>query len=187
MGANFINSCLEQFSQTFTKYIKADDRFTAEEQNVQIVMCILSNYTPQCVVRSEVSCKIEELNEDAGISPELFAEKFMRAVKIAEIDPYRATTHNKGIMNGIDAVVIATGNDFRAVEAACHTYAARNGKYSSLTHCTLENGVFRFWIEVPMALGTVGGLTTLHPMVKFALDLLNRPSAQELMSIIATS
>ena len=187
MGANFINSCLEQFAQTLTKHIKADDRFTAEEQNVQIVMCILSNYTPECVVRSEVTCKVEELNEDAGISPELFAEKFMRAVKIAEIEPYRATTHNKGIMNGIDAVVIATGNDFRAIEAASHTYAARNGRYSSLTHCTVENGIFRFWIDIPLALGTVGGLTTLHPMVKFALDLLDRPSAAELMSIIASS
>ncbi|WP_417602309.1 hydroxymethylglutaryl-CoA reductase, degradative [Owenweeksia hongkongensis] len=187
MGANFINSCLEQFAQTFTAAITDDSRFSESEKAVQIVMCILSNYTPECVVRSEVSCPINELTDGSGISPEEFAQKFSRAVKIAEIEPYRATTHNKGIMNGIDAVVIATGNDFRAIEAACHTYASRNGQYSSLTHCEVTDGIFRFWIDAPMALGTVGGLTTLHPMVKFSLELLGKPSAYELMSIIASS
>lgn len=187
MGANFINSCLEQFAQTFTAAIVDDARFSESEKAVQIVMCILSNYTPECVVRSEVSCPIEQLTDGSGISPEEFAQKFSRAVKIAEVEPYRATTHNKGIMNGIDAVVIATGNDFRAIEAACHTYASRNGKYSSLTHCEVKDGTFRFWIDVPLALGTVGGLTSLHPMVKFSLELLGKPSAYELMSIIASS
>lgn len=187
MGANFINSCLEQFASTWQKAVATSDRFDAQEKDLQIVMRILSNYTPECLVRSEVSCKIEELSEGSSIKPEEFASKFERAVKIAEIEPYRATTHNKGIMNGIDAVVIATGNDFRAVEAACHTYAGRNGQYSSLTHCEVKDGIFRFWIEVPLALGTVGGLTSLHPMVKFALEMLQKPSAQELMSIVASS
>lgn len=187
MGANFINSCLEQFSQSFQREIKIEESFSEAEKNVQVVMCILSNYTPECIVRSEVSCLVEELNGDAGISPEEFAFKFERAVKIAEIEPYRATTHNKGIMNGIDAVIIATGNDFRAVEAASHTYAAKDGRYSSLTHCEVKDGIFRFWIEVPLALGTVGGLTRLHPMVKFSLDLLQKPNAEELMSIVASS
>lgn len=187
MGANFINSCLEQFSQTLTSAMVDDDRFTDAEKAIQVVMCILSNYTPECVVRSEVSCPVSDLTDGSGISPEEFAQKFSRAVKIAEIEPYRATTHNKGIMNGIDAVVIATGNDFRAIEAACHTYAARDGQYTSLTHCEVKEGNFRFWIDVPLALGTVGGLTSLHPMVKFSLDLLDRPSAYELMSIIASS
>lgn len=187
MGANFINSCLEQFSQTFQKEIKSSNSFTEDEKAIQVVMCILSNYTPECIVRSEVSCKVEELNGDAGISPEEFAQKFQRAVRIAEVEPYRATTHNKGIMNGIDAVIIATGNDFRAVEAACHTFASKDGKYSSLTHCEVKDGIFRFWIEVPLALGTVGGLTRLHPMVKFSLDLLQQPDAEELMSIVASS
>lgn len=187
MGANFINSCLEQFSQTLQANIKTDDRFSEEEKQIQVVMCILSNYTPECLVRAEVSCPVSELNGDAGISPEEFAFKFERAVKIAEIEPYRATTHNKGIMNGIDAVIIATGNDFRAVEAACHTYAAKDGKYRSLTHCEVKDGQFRFWIEVPLALGTVGGLTRLHPMVKFSLDLLQQPNSEELMSIVASS
>ena len=187
MGANFINSCLEQFSQTLTAAIVDDERFTDSEKAIQVVMCILSNYTPECVVRSEVSCPLSELQDGSGISPEEFAQKFQRAVKIAEIEPYRATTHNKGIMNGIDAVVIATGNDFRAIEAACHTYAAKDGQYTSLTHCEVKDGNFRFWIDVPLALGTVGGLTSLHPMVKFSLDLLDRPSAYELMSILASS
>jgi len=187
MGANFINSCLEQFSQSFQRELQASAQFSAQEKAIQVVMCILSNYTPECIVRSEVSCKVEELNGDSGISPEEFAQKFQRAVRIAEIEPYRATTHNKGIMNGIDAVIIATGNDFRAVEAASHTYAARNGKYSSLTHCEVKDGIFRFWIEVPLALGTVGGLTRLHPMVKFSLDLLQQPNAEQLMGIVASS
>lgn len=187
MGANFINSCLEQFSKTLEQEMAADSRFTETEQAIQVVMCILSNYTPECLVRSEVSCPIEDLRDGSGIAPEEFARKFQRAVRIAEIEPYRATTHNKGIMNGIDAVVIATGNDFRAVEAASHTYAARSGQYSSLTHCTVEDGQFRFWIEIPLALGTVGGLTQLHPLVKFALDLLQQPSASTLMGIIASS
>lgn len=187
MGANFINSCLEEFSKTFTSAIQENSGFTETEKDVQIVMCILSNYTPDCIVRSEVSCPIEDLEDGSGISAEEFARKFQRAVRIAEVEPYRATTHNKGIMNGIDAVVIATGNDFRAVEAACHTYASRNGQYQSLTHCEVKDGIFKFWIEVPLALGTVGGLTTLHPLVKFSLEMLNKPASAGLMSIIASS
>jgi hydroxymethylglutaryl-CoA reductase len=186
MGANFINSCLEQFSQTLEREIASDDRFSKEEAQIQVIMSILSNYTPECVVRCEVKCKIEDLVDGSGISPVEFAEKFNRAVHVAEHETYRATTHNKGIMNGIDSVVIATGNDFRAVEAAAHTYAARDGHYKSLTHCQILNGEFRFWIEVPLALGTVGGLTNLHPLVKFSLQLLDNPNAEELMKIAAT-
>ncbi|AZI67248.1 hydroxymethylglutaryl-CoA reductase, degradative [Kaistella daneshvariae] len=188
MGANFINSCLEQFGKTLKEEVEKDEDFTPEEKNsLQIVMNILSNYTPDCIVRAEVSCRIEDLKDDSGISNEEFATKFKRAVTIAEIEPYRATTHNKGIMNGVDAVVIATGNDFRATEACAHAYASKDGKYSSLTHCTIDNGVFRFWIDLPISVGVVGGLTNLHPLVKFSLALLGKPSAQELMSILAVS
>lgn len=188
MGANFINSCLEQFGKTLKNELNADETFSDEEKNsLQIVMNILSNFTPDCIVRAEVSCPIEDLKDDSGISPEEFAWKFKQAVTIAEIEPYRATTHNKGVMNGIDAVVIATGNDFRATEACAHAYAARNGQYSSLTHCTIDNGIFRFWIDLPISVGVVGGLTNLHPLVKFSLALLGKPSAQELMSIMAVS
>ncbi len=172
MGANFINSCLEAIAAKF------------RNDEIEIVMSILSNYVPECVVRAEVSCKIEDLG---GENPQKFAEKFYQAVKIAEVEPYRAVTHNKGIMNGVDAVVIATGNDFRAVEAGVHAYAAKDGKYTSLSHCTIDNGVFRFWLDLPLALGTVGGLTALHPLAKLSLEMLQKPSAKELMQIIATA
>ena len=90
-------------------------------------------------------------------------------------------------MNGIDAVVLATGNDFRAIEAGAHAYAAKSGKYKSLTNATIENGIFKFWIEIPLAIGTVGGLTKLHPLSKLSLELLGNPSAKELMEIIAVA
>ena len=187
MGANFINSCLEQFAKTFKMGVLIFDGFSEEEKNIQIVMSILSNYVPDCLVRAEVSCKIEDLNEDKNISAEEFTTKFLQAVKIAEVEPYRAVTHNKGIMNGIDAVVLATGNDFRAVEAGVHAYASRNGTYSSLSHAKVEDGVFTFWMEIPLALGTVGGLTGLHPLVKLSLELLHHPTAKELMQIVAVA
>ena len=187
MGANFINSCLEQFAETFKNEALLFDGFSEEEKQIQIVMSILSNYVPDCLVRAKVSCKVEDLNEDDSISAEDFATKFVQAVNIAEVEPYRAVTHNKGIMNGIDAVVLATGNDFRAVEAGVHAYASRHGKYSSLTHAKIENGIFYFWLEIPLALGTVGGLTGLHPLVKLALELLHKPSAKELMQIVAVA
>ena len=172
MGANFINSCLEAIANEF------------RNDEIEIVMSILSNYVPECVVRAEVSCKIEELG---GENPQKFAEKFYQAVKIAEIEPYRAVTHNKGIMNGIDAVVLATGNDFRAVEAGAHAYASKSGQYSSLSHCSIDDGIFKFWIEIPLALGTVGGLTALHPMAKLSLEMLQKPTARTLMQIMAAA
>lgn len=185
MGANFINSCLEQFAKTFKE--NANDFEHSSFSDIEIVMSILSNYVPNCLVRAEVSCLVSELNEDENIAPQDFANKFLQAIKIAEIEPYRAVTHNKGIMNGIDAVVLATGNDFRAVEAGVHAYASRNGRYTSLTHASIVDGVFKFWIEIPLALGTVGGLTNLHPLVKLSLELLGKPNAKELMQIVAVA
>lgn len=187
MGANFINSCLEQFAKTLTSEAQNYNDFDDDEKNITVVMSILSNYVPNCIVRAEVSCKIEDLAEKKIDNPKEFAEKFVQAVKIAEVEPFRAVTHNKGIMNGVDSVVLATGNDFRAVEAGVHAYASRNGKYSSLSHAKIENGIFTFWMEIPLALGTVGGLTSLHPLVKIALEILGKPSAQELMQIIAAT
>ncbi|MGC1473559.1 MAG: hydroxymethylglutaryl-CoA reductase, degradative [Psychroserpens sp.] len=182
MGANFINTCLEQFATT----LKREASIHLDGQ-LNVIMSILSNYVPNCLVRAEVSCKVEELGENGSASPMEFAEKFVQAVRIAEVEPYRAVTHNKGIMNGIDAVVLATGNDFRAVEAGIHAFASKDGRYSSLTHAKIENDMFTFWMEIPLALGTVGGLTKLHPMVKFALELLGEPSAKELMKIVAVA
>lgn len=183
MGANFINSCLETIADTFEKLSWKNNCF--KDYPLQIVMAILSNYVPECKVRAEVSCPVEDLFPDAREAHK-FADKFVQAVNIAEVEPARAVTHNKGIMNGIDAVVVATGNDFRAVEACAHAFAARNGKYSSLSAAEVKDGVFRFWMEIPLALGTVGGLTRLHPLVKMALEILQNPSSEELMSICAT-
>jgi len=172
MGANFINSCLEAIANAF----KMEDIF--------ILMSILSNYVPDCLVRAEVSCKIQEFFPE---DPELYAKKFVQAVNIANVEPYRAVTHNKGIMNGIDAVVLATGNDFRAVAAGAHAFAAKDGQYRSLTHAKIEDGRFRFWIEIPLSLGTVGGLTKLHPLAKLSMEILQNPNAEELMQIVAVA
>ncbi|MUH36772.1 hydroxymethylglutaryl-CoA reductase, degradative [Zobellia amurskyensis] len=187
MGANFINSCLEQFAKTFKAEAQLFSLFTEEEKAIEIVMSILSNYVPNCLVRAEVSCPISELKGGNTETSQQFAEKMVQAVNIARVEPHRAVTHNKGIMNGVDAVVLATGNDFRAVEAGIHAYAAKDSHYTSLTHAAIENGVFKFWIELPMALGTIGGLTSLHPLVKLAMEILGKPSAQELMQIVAVA
>lgn len=183
MGANFINSCLESFAQQLKT--EAKNHF-GKEDSVEIVMSILSNYVPNCVVKASISCPVAQLGKTSEEAAE-YAHKFLTAIQIASVEPYRAVTHNKGIMNGIDAVVLATGNDFRAIEAGVHAYAAKDGKYTSLTHAKVEDDIFHFWIEVPLALGTVGGLTSLHPLVKLALALLQHPSAEELMQIVAVA
>jgi hydroxymethylglutaryl-CoA reductase len=172
MGANFINSCLEAIANAF------------RNDQIEIIMSILSNFVPGCLVRAEVSCPIADLG---GENPQKFAEKFYQAVQIAQIEPYRAVTHNKGIMNGVDAVVLATGNDFRAVEAGAHAYASKEGTYKSLSHCTIADGIFKFWLDIPLALGTVGGLTGLHPMAKLSLEMLQKPSSNRLMEIVAAA
>ncbi len=188
MGANFINSCLEEFGKQLSEKISGSNLFSNDEKQVDIIMCILSNYTPECLVRAEVNCEVKDLGtfENGEVSADEFATNFLRAVNIARIDSYRATTHNKGIMNGIDAVVLATGNDFRAVEACAHTYACRDGVYRSLSECEVKDGMFRFWLTLPIAIGTVGGLTSLHPLAKRSLELLGNPNAKQLMKIIAT-
>ena len=187
MGANFINSCLESFGQTLRQFVASHSIFSVDEKEVVIIMAILSNYTPECVVRASVECPIKDLGQFGEMDAKTFATKFYKAIRIAEIDPYRATTNNKGIFNGIDAVVLATGNDFRAIEAGGHTYAAKDGQYRSLSHCSIEDGIFKFWLDVPLALGTVGGLTSLHPVAKRSLELLGNPSAQNLMQIIGVT
>ena len=187
MGANFINSCLEQLAKTLKEEAQQYDGFSETEKDITVVMSILSNYVPNCIVRAEVSCKVEDLAEKKIENPQEFAEKFCRAIRIASVEPYRAVTHNKGIMNGIDSVIIATGNDFRATEACAHAYAAKDGRYTSLTHAAIEGDEFHFWIELPLSLGTVGGITNLHPMVRFAHELLGYPSANALMQITAVA
>lgn len=188
MGANFINSALECFAESLGVFVATREEFEDHEKDVTIIMSILSNYTPECLVRTWVECPVSELGDISNkMDSETFAKKFCTAVRIAHIDQYRATTHNKGIFNGIDAVVLATGNDFRAIEACGHTYAARDGHYRSLSNCKVENGVFKFWMDIPLAIGTVGGLTKLHPIAKRSLELLGNPNAEELMMIIAAT
>jgi hydroxymethylglutaryl-CoA reductase len=188
MGANFINSVLEEFARILKEFLVKSPLFTEEEKDCEIIMSILSNYTPDCLVRTWVECDIKDLSiNDAEMGPEKLAWKFQKAVEIAKVDEFRAATHNKGIFNGIDAIALATGNDFRAIEAGAHTYACRNGKYQSLTDLSLENGVFHYELNVPLALGTVGGLTSLHPMARFSLEMLGNPSAKELMMIAAAA
>jgi hydroxymethylglutaryl-CoA reductase len=131
-------------------------------------MSILSNYELHRTCRGFLSR--DRISRKNILNPQDFAERFVQAVQIAEVEPFRAVTHNKGIMNGVDAVVLATGsNDFRAVEA--DSYMLQN-QVSTPAYLTLKsNGVFTFWLEIPLALGTVG-LTTLHPLVKLSLEML---------------
>jgi hydroxymethylglutaryl-CoA reductase len=187
MGANFINSCLEEFAIVLKKFLTTQDFCNGSAKSCDVIMSILSNYTPDCLVRAWVECPIKDIGNPEDFSTDRFVWKFQKAIEIAKADVYRATTHNKGIFNGIDAVVLATGNDFRAVEACGHTYASRNGRYESLTSLTLDNGMFHYELEVPISLGTVGGLTTLHPVSKISLELLNNPPATELMEIAAVA
>jgi len=186
MGANFINSVLEEFAQGIEQFLSEKEGLSDSEREVEIIMSILSNFTPECRVEAWVECPVEDLGEYPGhMSAATFARKFHRAIKIARMDPFRAVTHNKGIYNGIDAVILATGNDFRAIEACGHAYAARDGQYRSLSDCSIEDGIFRFSLEVPMAVGTIGGLTALHPLAKYSLEMLGHPTAEQLMEIIA--
>ena len=187
MGANFINSCLEEFADTLRDFAAGHNEFSG--YSLQVIMSILSNYTPNCLVHTWVEGEIKEdghLYDDLYTDGE-FVTRFQTGVRIAEVDRYRATTHNKGIYNGIDAVVLATGNDFRAVEACGHAYASRNGEYGSLSKVEISGKTFRFSLKVPMALGTVGGLTHLHPLAKLSLQLLGNPGANELMMIASAA
>lgn len=187
MGANFINSCLEEFAETLREYISDDPDLDLHE--FDIIMSILSNFTPECLVRTFVEGHITAHGHhyDDTYTDREFVKRFSTAVRIAEEDTYRATTHNKGIYNGIDAVILATGNDFRAIEASGHAYASRSGRYRSLSSIQVSENSFRFLLEVPMAVGTVGGLTHLHPMAKQSLAILGNPGAEELMMIASAA
>ena len=187
MGANFINSCLEKIAMTLQTQAEEHKPFLNERLSIEVIMSILSNYVPECLVQAEVRCHVNKLEVTDDMSGMQFAQKFIQALEIAQKEPYRAVTHNKGIMNGIDSVVIATGNDFRAVEAGIHAFAARKGVYSSLSHAFLERDEFVFQLKLPLSLGTVGGLTQLHPMVKWSMELLGNPNAKNLMEIIAVA
>jgi hydroxymethylglutaryl-CoA reductase len=184
MGANFINSCLESMASV----LQMLPGLNTTETHVDIIMSILSNYSPGCKVICHAECPVEQLADwKNGLPGAAFATKFGQAVDIANLDINRAVTHNKGIFNGIDAVLLATGNDWRATAAAGHAYASRSGTYHGLTSISLADNIFRYELEMPLSLGTVGGITSIHPVVKKSMALLNYPDARQLMMIAAAS
>lgn len=165
MGANIINQVLE--------YLKSPiENLTGE----QVTMCILSNLNDQKLTTAKVTI---------GGVDETLGERLQEASLFAETDPYRAATHNKGVMNGIDPVLIATGNDWRAVEAGVHAFAARDGHYKAITKWRYQDGILTGELTAPIIVGTVGGVTALHPTAKMCLRMMGIESANQLSSVIA--
>jgi hydroxymethylglutaryl-CoA reductase len=188
MGANFINSCLEQFGKSLQEYFLNSEKISAGQRECEIVMAILSNYTPESRVRAWVECQVSDLLDGkTEVECHQFARKFEQAIRISQADISRAVTHNKGIFNGIDALAVATGNDFRAIEACGHAFASRNGQYSGLTEVQFQDGKFQFSIELDLAVGVLGGVTAVHPLAKLSMQILDNPSASELMMYLAVA
>ncbi len=174
MGANVINTVAEHLAPRIEAIT-----------NGRVNLRILSNLTDRRKAYAEGMIPAGSLAR-GDISGEEAVRYIVEAGVLAEIDPYRATTHNKGIMNGIDAIVLATGNDWRAIEAGAHAYAARGGTYSSLTKWWQDdNGNLRGSIELPLAVGTVGGATRVHPIAQIAMKILGNPDARTLAEVIA--
>ena len=174
MGANAVNTMVETLGPVLGEIAKAE-----------VVCQIISNLCDKALVKARV-----ELNP-ACLKSKTFdgltvADRMVKAYHFADADPYRAATHNKGIMNGIDAVLIATGNDWRAVEAGAHAYAAKTGRYRSLSKYRIEGDKLIGEIELPMAVGVVGGVSKLHPGVGLLLRLMGMPSRRELAEVVAT-
>ncbi len=175
MGANAINTALEKLAPR-----------VAEISGGRPHLRILSNLADRRLARAECMVPLASLGFDT-FTPEAVRDGIIEAWAFAAADPYRAATHNKGIMNGVDAVVLATGNDWRAVEAGAHAYAARGGRYTSLSTWEKDSaGNLVGWLEMPMAVGIVGGATRSHPVAKTALNLMNLSSAAELAQIIVS-
>jgi hydroxymethylglutaryl-CoA reductase len=173
MGANLVNSVAEAVA----------DRLAAIA-DARVGLRILSNLCDKRRVRVRCEVDAAALATEAMSGTEVI-DGIVAASRFAELDPYRAATHNKGIMNGIDAVVIATGNDWRAVEAGAHAFAARTGRYSPLAVWRRSGDRLEGKIELPLALGTVGGTLRVHPAARVSLRMLGVTDAQELASIAA--
>ncbi len=173
MGANIVNTICEHLSAQLIKLLPCE-----------VGLQILTNLTDHRLVRATCEIPASALSCSRFQGTDII-DRLVRAHQFACHDPHRAATNNKGIMNGIDAVVIATGNDWRAVEAGAHAYAARNGSYQPLAQWSkLGNECLHGKLELPLAVGTVGGVTKLHPAARAALKILGSPSAQELAEII---
>lgn len=171
MGANAINTMCEAIAPQ-----------VAEITDGEVVLKILSNYTTRRMVRCRATFDKEQLGGSQIV------KRILYAYALAYSDAYRAVTHNKGVMNGIDAVALATGQDFRAIEAGAHAYAARDGTYRSLTSWRrTKEGDLAGGIELPLAVGVVGGVVKSHPTAKFALQILGVRSAKELAMVIAAT
>lgn len=175
MGANIVNTIAETVGRNLPEFIPCS-----------VGLKILTNLTLERL--TQVTCEVDfSALEIAGFKGQDAAERIVRAWEFAALCPFRAATHNKGVMNGIDPVVIATGNDWRAVEAGCHAYASVSGRYSPMTQWSIsENKKLCGKIELPIAVGTIGGVTKLHPTVIAALKLLGNPNSEKLSAIIAS-
>lgn len=170
MGANAVNTMAEAVAP----YIE-------EITGGKVYLRIISNLAVHRLARAYVTIKKEDIGGEEVVDGIIQAHAF------AESDPYRAATHNKGVMNGVDAVVVATGNDWRAIEAGAHAYAARHGTYTTLTHWEKDrDGNLAGSIELPVALGTVGGATKVHPVARVALKILGVKTARELGEVVAS-
>lgn len=172
MGANTVNTMVEAIAPRIE-----------EITGGMVKLRILSNLADKRLVKAQVKLPPEALHTNSLEGSEV-AQGIVEACALALVDPYRAATHNKGIMNGIDPVVLATGNDWRAIEAGAHAYAARNGRYTSLTTWEIDSsGNLVGTLELPMALGIVGGATKTHPAAQAALKLMDVKSASELAEV----
>ncbi len=175
MGANAVNTAVERLAPTI-------EAITGGRAHLRI----LSNLADRRLARAQCMIPLAEL-AFADFSAEAVRDGIIAAWAFAAVDPYRAATHNKGIMNGVDAVVIATGNDWRAIEAGAHAYAARGGRYTTLSAWGKdEQGNLVGSLEMPMAVGIVGGATRVHPAARSALKLMGIASAAQLAEIIVS-
>lgn len=176
MGANMVNTMMEALVPTLEELSEG-----------QALMAILSNYATESLVTSECSIDLRFLSRNKEEAQNL-ARKMELASRLAQVDVYRASTHNKGIFNGIDAVVMATGNDWRAIEACCHAYANRDGQYRGLSNWIFdeEAQVLKGSLTLPMPIATRGGSIGLNPTVQIAHELLGQPQARELAAVIVS-
>lgn len=176
MGANAVNTAAEAIAPLI-------ERITGGRVNLRI----LSNLTDRRTARAECLVPVEELTRN-DVPGEQVARSIFEAWAFAAADPYRAATHNKGVMNGIDAVAVATGNDWRAIEAGAHAYAARSGRYTSLTEWSLVTTAdityLRGVLDMPLSVGTVGGATKAHPTARVSMKILGQPNARRLAEIM---
>lgn len=173
MGANIINSILEGIAELFRRWFPDE----------KILFSILSNYATESLVKVTCEIPVERLSKKADGYE--IGQKIMAASQYSKIDPYRASTHNKGIMNGINAVILATGNDTRAISAAIHAYAAKDGAYQGLANWELQEKMLVGELEIPLSVATVGGGVKVLPKAQAAMEILDISDAKELAKVIA--